>query len=151
MGTAVAAILLIVLLVTGGYSVYYAFSQRNASGVANSGFSLTLTTSTSRLDIPPGAVLVVIPAGVNSDPQLSFEPRDITLVLGVNSSIFFYNEDTKEHIVQSLVWPTNSSGFNIWLIQGQTATLKLNVTGLYQYNFELQPAARNGTIVVLAP
>jgi plastocyanin len=149
--TVVAAVAMIAILVTGGVSAYYAFALRTNGGAPHSGFSVSLTTSNTQTSVPTGDVLVVIPPGVNANSKLSFEPLNLKLVLGVNSTILFYNEDTVEHIVESIQWPSNTSGFDFFLIQGKTATLQLNATGFYEYNFEIDPAGYNGTATVVAP
>ncbi len=138
------------LLALGATSVYYAYSTRLNGGAANSGFQLTLTTSNSHIAVPKGDVLVVIPPGIDSTATLGFEPSNVKVVLGVNNTILFANEDSTEHIVQSYSWPNGSEGFDVWLLGGQTGTVKLNVTGTYVYNFELTEAANNGTVTVVA-
>jgi hypothetical protein len=145
-----AALALIALVVTGGVSVYWAFATRTDGGTSYIGFTLTLTKTTSQIPVPKGDVLVIIPPGVNTNSTLSFEPLNLKLVLGVNSTILFYNQDTTEHIIESLQWPNGTIGFDIFLIQGRMATLQLNSTGFYKYNFELTPAGENGTATVVA-
>jgi len=145
-----ASLALVALVAAGGVSVYYAFATRADGGLSYTGFTVTLTRSTSTFAVPKGDVLVTIPYGVNTNSHLSFEPLNLRLVLGVNSTIYFYNEDTTEHIIESLQWPGGSTGFDVFLIQGKTATLQLNTTGVYLYNFELTPAGENGTITVVS-
>jgi hypothetical protein len=138
--------------------MYYAFSMRTAGGLSYTGFTLTLTSSTtSQISVPSGDVVVVIPYGVSANSTLSFAPLNLKLVLGVNSTILFENQDTTEHIIESTVWPTGPNSFDVSLIQGKAATVQLNASGLYVYNFEPgapgtpTPARENGTITVVSP
>lgn len=138
------------VLVLGAASVYYAYSTRLNGGAAYSGFSFSLTESTSHISVPKGDVLVVIPTGIDSNPAVGFEPANVKVVLGVNNTVFFDNQDSTEHIIQSYSWPNGTSGFDLWLTAGQTGTIEFNATGTYVYNFELTEAANNGTVTVVA-
>jgi plastocyanin len=146
----VAAIALILLIVSGGASVYYAFATRNAGGPSNSGFTLDLTSTIIQVTVPKGDVEVVIPHGITNSSSVTFEPLNIKVQVGVNNTIFFYNEDNSDIYITSVVWP-GSLGFSEQLGPGQYGTVQLNTTGFYAYNFELKPyAALNGTISVVA-
>jgi len=146
--TRVVAVWLVVLIAVGGYSAYFAFETRNQGGAPFSGFSVTLSNTNTPLNVPKGDVLVVIPSGINTNPNLTFQPSNIFVVLGVNSTILFDNQDTREHIIESLQWPAAGQPIDLWLIQGQSGTVQLNATGTYVYNFELNPVDQNGTITV---
>jgi hypothetical protein len=148
--TGIAAIALILLIVAGGASVFYAFATRNDGGPSNSGFTLDLTSTTTQVTVPKGDVEVIIPQGITTSSSVTFEPLNIKVQVGVNNTIFFYNEDNTDLYITSVVWP-GPLGFSEQLGPGQYGTIQLNTTGFYAYNFELKPyAALNGTISVVA-
>jgi hypothetical protein len=155
--TTMASLALVALIATGGFSMYYAFSTRTAGGLSYTGFTLTLTSTPSQTSVSSGDPIVVIPYGINTNSTLSFTPLNLNVVLGVNSTIIFENQDTTEHILESTAWPSGPNSFDISLIQGKTATVQLNATGLYVYNFEPgapgtpSPTRENGTITVASP
>jgi hypothetical protein len=144
-----SALGLVALIALGSYSAYYAFETRTNGGASYSGFTVTLTTSNTNLKLPKGEVLVVIPQGINNNTQLTFQPANLFLVLGVNSTVFFYNQDSTEHVIQSVQWPLQGQPFDLWLPQGQNGTVHLYAAGTYVYNFEQNPVGENGTITVL--
>lgn len=140
---------LVSTLIVASAAGYYAFSERYNGGNPGSLFTYTLTHSTTQVVVPKGDTLIVIPLGMNNNPNETFKPLDVKVKLGVDSTIFFYNNDTYEHIIESIEWPSGSSPFDIWLLPGKSGTVQLNVTGTYEYNSELNPAALNGTITVV--
>lgn len=151
MGTTTAGLGIIAMLVLGGSFAYYAYSQKDAGGSPSSDFSYTLTHSTTTVQVPKGDVLVVIPRGANENSSLMFKPVSIKVELGVNSTILFYDNDTYEHIIQSIEWPAGPNTFQLYVLPGKSVPIQLNATGLYAYNFELgAPLHDNGTITVVS-
>ena len=147
--TTLATIGLIAMIAAASYSAYFAYQTRGQGGAPFSGFSATISQSNSSLTVQKGEVLVIIPNGANANPKLTFQPQNIYVVLGVNSTILFQNQDTREHIIQSIQWPAGGQPFDLWLIQGKSGTVQLNTTGIYVYNFELNPSDYNATITVV--
>ncbi len=148
-GAVLGSLILIALLAVSSASAYYAFSTREDGGAPHSGFEVTLTRGTPHLNVPKGDVLVVIPLGITSNTGVTFQPQNVKLVLGVNSTILFENQDTTEHVIESVQWPAGTPGFDLWLIQGQTGTVKFNSTGYYVMNFLLVAAGQNFTATVV--
>jgi plastocyanin len=101
-----------------------------------------------------GSSCVSMPANASS---LNFSPDNVTVVLGVNSTIVWSNQDTVQHTV--VVCPIGggqicspskalfSSGF---LSKGDTFQVSLNSTGVYHFFCSIHPATMRGTIVVKA-
>lgn len=150
LGSVFWAIGLCAMVVLGGASAYFAYSTRLNGGAPYSGFEVTLTRSTTHIVLPKGDSLVVIPMGIDSSSSTGFQPSNLKVALGVNNTILFVNEDSTEHIVQPIVWPAGSPGWDLWLVQGANATVTLNATGTYIYNFELTQSPTNGTITVVS-
>ncbi len=151
MGAILGGLILVAMLAVGGASAYYAYSTLGDGGAPHSGFELTLTRSTPQISVPKGDVLVVIPLGITSNAGVTFQPQNVKLVLGVNSTILFDNQDTTEHIIESAQWPAGTPGFDLWLVQGHTGTIKFNSTGYYAMNFLLVAAGQNFTATVVSP
>jgi hypothetical protein len=150
MGAVFGSLAMVALLAVTGASVYFAYSTLGNGGAPHTGFEVALTTSTTHVDVPKGDVLVVIPPGITASSKVTFQPQNVKLVLGVNSTVFFDNQDTTEHIIESTQWPAGTPGFTLWLVQGQTGTIKFNSTGYYAMNFELVAASQNFTATVVS-
>lgn len=147
----IGGLLLVAMIAVSGAFFYYSYSQKDDGGNPGSGFTYTLTHSTTSIHVPKGDVLVVIPLGANENSNLSFKPENLNLELGVNSTILFYDNDTYEHIIQSVQWPSGVLGFQVYVLPHETASLELNATGFYAYNFEIgAPLDDNGTFTVVS-
>jgi plastocyanin len=58
----------------------------------------------------------------------------MTVVIGVNNTIEWVNDDNQAHTVTSLQVPTGASTFNSeFVFPGKTFTLTLTVPGVYKY------------------
>lgn len=98
------------------------------------------------------SVTVNIPAGVASDPSLNFEPARITVVVGVNNTIKWVQQDAIPHTVTSTSVSSGAGGFDSKnLIKGDSFSVTLSVPGTYQYNCAYHPGWMKGTIIVMAP
>ena len=61
-------------------------------------------------------------------------PVNITVVIGVNNTIEWVNDDNQAHTVTSLQVPTGASTFNSeFVFPGKTFMLTLTVPGVYKY------------------
>ena len=84
------------------------------------------TTSTVKVSIPSGS-------GNPSNPP-GYAPDKITLVIGVNNTVTWSNEDTAAHTVTSSAVPTGATSFNSGNMNaGTTFTYTFTVPGTYQY------------------
>ncbi len=109
--------------------------------------SLTGMTNSNNIQ----TVNVIMPAGVSANQSLSFEPKTITVVIGVNNTIKWTNDDSTAHTVVSTSVPSGAQSFgsSSALIQpGGTFTVTLTVAGTYQYHCSIHPSNMMGTIVV---
>jgi plastocyanin len=93
-----------------------------------------------------GEASVAMPANA---AVVGFTPRNITVVIGVNNTIVWTNEDTIVHTVYSKSVPVGSSSFNSTLLShGDTFEVTLNVTGVYDYYCSIHPATMTGSVTV---
>lgn len=92
---------------------------------------------------------VAIPNGIGSNQALNFNPKTITVVVGVNNTIQWTNQDSAAHTVTSTSVPSGASSFDSGnLNAGATFTVTLTTPGTYQYHCTIHPAWMTGTIIV---
>jgi len=107
--------------------------------------------------LPKGASEIIIPPGINvgnASNKITFTPVDLTVVIGVNNTVFFVNADLQDylgHVIQSVSWPTGAQPFGAWtILPGRTANATLTTPGVYHYQCTWHPVWMEGTITVLA-
>ena len=104
----------------------------------------------------PGAgggktVQVVMPSGVSFKRSLNFQPATMTLIVGLNNTITWTNQDGADHTV---TFTSGPSGVSLPSISdpdvgsGQSFTITLSTAGTYQYHCSFHPAWMRGTITV---
>ncbi|MGA2665733.1 MAG: plastocyanin/azurin family copper-binding protein [Nitrososphaerales archaeon] len=104
---------------------------------------------------------MIIPPGIeNIANKVSFEPINITVVIGVNNTIFFTNHDDQEHILETTSWPTQGQPFQLYSLPGtgnacvptgpDQNCVTLTAPGTYTYFCEWHPIWMDGTINVVA-
>lgn len=124
-----------------------AFLVFNLQGPPPPAVGTTGTATTTR-----GAVTITIPKGVGSNLSLNFEPAKLTVVIGVNNTLQWVEDDPIPHTATSLSVPAGSDTFDSkTLSEGQTFSVTLTVPGTYEYDCTFHPAWMKGTITVLAP
>ncbi len=83
----------------------------------------------------PTVVVVIIPNGASENLHLGFEPSKITIVIGVNNTVVWKNEDSDWHTAHS-----NIPEFNSGLIQaGDSFTHTFLRAGTYPYHCDPHP------------
>ena len=87
------------------------------------------------IEVMPTVVVVIIPKGASLNLHLGFEPPMITIVIGVNNTVIWKNEDTDWHTAHS-----NIPEFNSGLIQpGGNFTHTFLRAGTYPYHCDPHP------------
>lgn len=93
----------------------------------------------------PSEVVVIIPNGAGENLHLGFEPSKIMLVIGVNNTVVWKNEDSTWHTAHS-----NIPEFNSGLIQpGDSFTHTFQRAGTYPYHCDPHPWM-TGVVIVKA-
>jgi plastocyanin len=106
--------------------------------------STTTTNATSTISINGTSVTVDIPSGTGSNESLDYTPSSITLVVGINNTVTFVNQDSVTHSVTA-----NDGSFNSGdIIPGQTWTHTF-AAGTYSYHC-IYHDWMHGNITVLA-
>ncbi len=95
----------------------------------------------------PVTVIVNMPAGVASNAALNFQPATITVVIGVNNTIKWVNQDTVPHTVSSTSGPSQF-GNDGTIAAGGSYTVTLTTAGTYHYQCNLHPANMQGIVIV---
>jgi plastocyanin len=125
----------------------------SCSSISSTGSSVTIpnlfqnqTTTTSGSE--GAAFQIVLPSGAGSSQSLSFSPENVTLVIGVNNTVTWTNDDNAAHTVTSTSVPSGASGFNSNnLNPGAEFTYTFTVPGTYTYHCSYHPWMK-GTIIV---
>lgn len=107
--------------------------------------------------MPAGGSEVIIPPGIqNADAKqenITFNPFNLKVVLGVNSTVYFYDADMQDnlgHVLETTSWPTNGTPFAFDILPGQVLNVTLTTAGTYTYNCEWHPVWMTGTITVVS-
>jgi plastocyanin len=120
----------------------------SVSGLA---FALPLANAQS-------TVVVTIPVGAGAGPAAApgYSPENVTVVIGVNNTVTWTNNDTAGaapgtvHTVVSLSVPPTATTFNSGIMApGAVFTQTFTVPGTYEYHCSLH-AWMTGSVVVLA-
>ena len=78
--------------------------------------------------------------GVGSDQSLNFQPAKLKVVVGVNNTIEWTNQDSVPHDVVSSSVPAGAQSFkSTTMSEGMTFTVTLTVPGTYKYFCEFHP------------
>ncbi len=96
------------------------------------------------------SVTVVMPNGVASNQNLNFQPATITVVIGVNNTVVWTNQDTTSHTVQSTTAPVAFGSATSLISTGQSFTFTFTAPGTYGYFCSIHPAWMKGTVIVKA-
>ena len=101
-------------------------------------------------------VVVKIPVGAGAGPSAApgYAPENVTVVIGVNNTVEWTNNDTQnggtDHTVTSLSVPSGAASFDSGILaEGATFTQTFTTPGTYEYHCTIH-AWMTGSVVVLA-
>jgi plastocyanin len=98
------------------------------------------------------AVKINIPNGVNLNHALNFQPSTIHLVIGVNNTVSWVNQDSTDHTATFTVVPSGVKAGSISAGDIPPGTsfgpVTFTVAGTYQYHCQFHPGWMRGTIIV---
>jgi copper-containing nitrite reductase len=117
-------------------------------GTGGSTTTTSITTSASSTTLPSTAVArVTIPmgAGMNTSSP-GYSPSTITVVIGVNNTVVWTNDDSIPHTVTASNKLFDSGNMN----QGDTFSFTFTSPGVYTYGCSYHPWMK-GTVIVKAP
>jgi plastocyanin len=112
----------------------------------NEGYASTVSTSTSSGGQSSQSVQVsILPGAGTPGKNQGFSPDAITVVLGVNSTVVWTNNDSQPHTVTA-----NGAGFDSgYMAPGATYTYTFSAPGTYDYHCTYHPWM-TGTVTVKA-
>jgi len=127
----------------------FAYMQKGAMGlfqVENTTGTIT-TTSTAATATVSGSAVTILPMSGMNDPSAApyYSPQTIRVVIGVNNTVTWLNNDDAPHTVVANDGSFNSGNINA----GQSWTHTFDTPGTYSYYCSYHPWMK-GTIIVLA-
>lgn len=150
-----------VLIVNSANQTVYQYGMTNSSGNGpnqlNWPYSAYVIGDYTGMTLPQGVkdtstgasvVNITIPKGTGATQSLNFNPGNVTLVIGVNNTVVWTNDDNALHTVTSSSVPAGAPSFNdASLNPGQSFIVTFTTPGTYQYHCSIHSWMR-GTIVV---
>jgi plastocyanin len=142
--TIVVILVAIAIYVTLVYLPYFTSAQ------VSSATAVQTSKSSQSTGVQSGTVKVIIPQGTGTNETLNFAPSSITVVVGVNNTVTWVDNDTSApHNVVSISVPQGATPFGSQnLNAGGTYTVTLTVPGTYRYECSIHPIWMFGVIVV---
>ena len=102
----------------------------------NAAYTQTTSSTTTQVTAPAGSsVQVSIVQGATNPSTIGFSPDNITVVLGVNNTVTWTNNDISIHTVTS-----NSGAFSSgYMNPGDTFSYTFTAPGVYEYHCQIHP------------
>jgi plastocyanin len=98
---------------------------------------------------PSESSCVSMPPNASS---VGFSARNITVIIGVNNTVVWTNQDTVAHTVVSTSVPQGSATFASAILQkGDTFSQTFTTAGVYDYECSIHPLTMKGAVTVVAP
>ncbi len=111
--------------------------------------TVTSTTAGFKTGLFFNTTLIIIPKGIADNQSEDFVPRNVKVVIGVNNSVTWINQDNlSQHTVVTNVVPSGGTQVDLILGTNETYTVKFTVPGTYQYYCMWHPGWMRGTITV---
>ena len=151
-GVSIVSVAVIAILIAGASYHIPATGAASTSPVSTIPATIAThvgTTSPSPSSAsPPETVRVSIPDGVASSSSSNFQPGTITLVIGVNNTVVWTNNDSAPHTVTATSVPYGETKFSSGnMNSGTTFTYTFKAPGTYSYQCSYHYWMQ-GTIVV---
>jgi plastocyanin len=90
----------------------------------------------------------VIPPGLGLSSNSRFEPGTLTVVIGINSTVGWNDEDTTvSHLVASVSVPPGAVNWDLNMTGGHSYCVPLSVAGTYSYEIAFAPETYSGIII----
>jgi len=125
----------------------FADAQIGATGVfqVENSTSTTASTTTSTTTPIPGTQVTISPGSAANTTSVYYSPPTITVVIGVNNTVTWVNDDNAPHTVIGADGLFSSGNLN----PGQTFTYTFTTAGSYAYYCSYHPWMK-GTVIVKA-
>lgn len=157
-GAFAATIILLLIVAASGYALYFIREGQASSTVILT--SIGLSTETRTVTVVSASrstgqlfngTLIIMPAGVAQNQSLDFTPSTLKLVIGVNNTVTWINQDSlSQHTINFASVPSGAQTFSAILKTGETLTTAFTVPGTYRYFCMWHPGWMKGTITVIS-
>jgi len=101
---------------------------------------------------PVAGIKIIIPSGVNLNHALDFTPSTVVLVIGVNNSVTWVNQDTTDHTATFTTVPAGVTATSVSASDIPPGTsfgpVTFTVAGTYDYHCQFHPGWMRGTVIV---
>jgi hypothetical protein len=98
---------------------------------------------------PPQAPLLVIPQGLGAGSGVGFQLPTLMVVIGVNNTVGWNDEDTTVvHVASSMSVPPDSLNWDLNMTGGRSYCVTLPAAGTYSYEIGFSPSTYAGIVVV---
>lgn len=120
----------------------FAYASIGAVGVFRVGNSSSVSSTSSTTSIPAGPRVSIQSGAAAQTASPDYSPQNITVVIGVNNTVTWINNDNAVHTV------TDNGVFDSGYIQpGQSWSYTFTTPGTYEYHCSLHPWM-TGTVIV---
>jgi plastocyanin len=173
-GAVIAAVIVVILIAGAAYFIFAPSSTSTTNATTSttttsttpptSSTSTTTSTTTSTssststtTNSSSSGATVILPQGVGSDQSLNFQPSKFTLVVGVNNTVTFEDQDnTAPHNVWFTSIPSGATNPNTAdnqqtgyeILKGQSVSYTLTTPGTYTFECQFHSSWMQGTITV---
>jgi plastocyanin len=97
-------------------------------------------------------IKIMLPSGVSINHALNFDPSTVVLVIGVNNSVTWVNQDTTDHTATFTTVPAGVTATSVSASDIPPGTsfgpVTFSVAGTYNYHCQFHPGWMRGTIIV---
>jgi plastocyanin len=111
------------------------------------GALLAPTSSSKSTTATPTGFISILPGSQNPGTLITFSPQNVTVIIGLNNTVEWTNNDTAAHTVTSETIPPGAASFNQFLSPNGTFVYTFTVTGTYYYVCTIH-AWMHGTVKV---
>jgi len=148
--TVVAALVVVVVVVAAGAIAIF-LPSLYPSGKASAGATTSTGVTGPSSTYSSGSATISIPSGTGENQSLNFSPAAVRVVIGVNNTLVWTNNDRTPHTVVSTSVPAGAKAFSSDLLsQGGTYSVTLTVPGTYKYYCSVHPTWMIASITVVA-
>ena len=118
------------------------------TGVFTVALLATPTSSSKGPALQPDGYLSILSGSGTPGTLITFSPQNVTVVIGVNNTVQWTNNDNTAHTVTSQNIPSGAAPFNQFLNPGAKFTYQFTVPGTYYYICTLH-SWMHGTVTVV--
>lgn len=124
----------------------FAWASRGAIGIFDVAGSSTTTTTTTSTSGAGGVTVVILNGAAADTTSPGYSPAKITVMIGMNSTVTWVNDDSTPHTVTANDHSFDSGNIN----PGGSFTYTFNLPGTYTYYCIYHTAWMKGEVVVVA-